>query len=131
MDDYQRQHLESILRDYPKLDKYMAMKLDELSYPYQGHSHVLSKLAPGTLLFNDCIVTDRCLMQLEINKRCIDFCLKQSDEITRDIIEQLYFRRANNLNLEGIGMMLNISKSSVSRRRAAFLSFLEQELGYY
>ncbi|MFC6253763.1 hypothetical protein ACFP1H_04105 [Secundilactobacillus hailunensis] len=130
MDDYERQHLESILRDYPKIDKYMAVRVAELSYSYQGHSHVLSKLAVGTMLFDDCIGTDRCLAQLEINKQCISYCLKYSDKDTQTIIKQLYFNHDNNLSLEGIGMVLNMSKSSVSRKRTAFFKLLEQELGY-
>ncbi|WP_203651095.1 hypothetical protein [Secundilactobacillus yichangensis] len=130
MDDYERQHLESILRDYPKIDRYMAVRMAERSYPYGGHSHVLSKLAVGTMLFDDSIGTDRCLAQLEINKECINFCLKHSDSDTRTIVEQLYFHHENNLTLEGIGMILNMSKSNVSRKRAAFFEFLKQELGY-
>ncbi|MTV83192.1 hypothetical protein [Secundilactobacillus folii] len=130
MNDYERQHLESILRDYPRIDKYIGVRIAKLSYPYQGHSHVLSKLAVGTMLFDDCIGTDRCLVQLEVNKKCIDYCLKHSDSATRTIIEQLYFQHATKLTLDGIGMRFNMSKSNVSRKRTAFFEFLKQELGY-
>lgn len=131
MNDYERQHLERILCDYPKIDKQLTVRMAELSYPYQGHSHVLSKLAVGTMLFDDCIGTDRCLAQLEVNKKCIQFCLKHSDKETQTIIDRLYFSHERDLTLEGVGMFLNMSKSTVSRKRAAFLEFLGQELGYF
>ena len=129
-------HIEQILRDYPYLDTYIANREQELMYPFSedrdeniggGRSNVPSKPVERMAIT---IADDRRLISLERNRQIVDDCLDNTDEDTKSIIYELYFKKHRELTISGVAQQLHLNDSTVSRKRTAFFEAIRDELGW-
>ncbi|MEJ1315474.1 transcriptional regulator [Lactiplantibacillus paraplantarum] len=132
MDKTIKNYLEQVLRDYPRTDKYIENRMKQLSYfnhNYKTHSTNNEDKNTMITMIAININTDRRLTQLELNRTAIDYCLGNSDELTKNIITELYLKSHPFLNLEGVGNKYHTDKATVSRHRMHFFELLAKELG--
>lgn len=93
--------LEDILRDYPELPKYIKRREEELKHPYMerddnvGGGKALNKISNPVQQLIVTIDDDRRLRRLKEEQEAIKECLKESGEITVEIINRLYFYNYN------------------------------------
>lgn len=76
------------------------------------------------------IADDRRLTLLEHNQKIIDDCLDNTDEETKSIIYELYFKKHRELTINGVAQRLHLNASTVSRKRTAFFEAIRDELGW-
>lgn len=76
------------------------------------------------------IADDRRLTSLERNRQIVDDCLDNTDEETKSIIYELYFKKHRELTISGVAQRLHLNDSTVSRKRTAFFEAIRDELGW-
>ena len=103
-------HIKKLLRDYPKLDKYIEQAVASQS--------VLT------------IADNRYIYNLKASKEIISDCLETCDEITLQIISELYFKPYPTATITSLSMKLHLSRSQVARRRIALFKELQRKLGW-
>ena len=131
-----RSRIEEVLRDYPKLDKYISDRNKELRHPYRepdeniggGKSSKISKPQEQMLIT---IEADKRLSMLEQEKKAIDKCLITASDDTKTIISELYFREHPYYKIDGLifSGMIHCSRAQAFRLKHEFLSNLASELG--
>lgn len=131
--------VEDILRDYPKIDKYIEEREQELRYPSTpgddnvGGGKAQYKYGNQTL---DTLITideDRRINALKRQRAVIDDCLDDVGEDTEIIVNELYFRKHPRYTLVGLvdNNLLNIGKARAYELRNAFVSECAKGLGLY
>lgn len=127
-----------ILRDYPRLPEYIKKREDEIMHPFNanvdenvGGGRAQFKKNESTELTAITLAQDRRLSCLENNYKVITKNLKQTDDITREIIKQLYFKEFPDLTLIGVSERLHISRSDLSKKRTNFFEKLAEDLGIF
>lgn len=131
--------IEDILRDYPKIDKYIEAREMELRYPHQaedsnvGGGRAKNKRAEPIEHLVITIDEDRMLHSLKNQRNVVDDCFDESDDDTKIIIKELYFNQHPQYTMSGI-VQNNIV--SVGLRRAydlrnVFIGKVARGLGLY
>jgi len=101
-------YIEDILRDYPQTESYIR---DEL------------KKEDMT------IIRDRSLRLLREHENVVEWTLKESDNDTKSIIEELYFKHNPVLTITGVALQLHVSRTVASRKRKRFFEQVAKRLG--
>lgn len=130
-------HIEKMLKDYPKIDSYIKQRENEIMYPYKpdrdeniGGGRALNKRDESAEMTAITIADDKYIQGLKRNKEIISRCLKQSDSLTYEIIEQLYFKEFPFLTMTGIAQFNHVDRTVCSRRRTQFFEKIAEELGW-
>ena len=130
-------HIEKMLKDYPKIDSYIRQRENEIMYPYRsdhdeniGGGRALNKRDESTELAAITIADDKYIQGLKRNKEIINRCLKQSDSLTYEIMEQLYFKEFPFLTMTGIAQFNHVDRTVCSRRRTQLFEKIAEELGW-
>ncbi|MDT7015403.1 transcriptional regulator [Levilactobacillus namurensis] len=131
--------VEDILRDYPKIDKYIEQREQELRYPV---TPVDENVGGGRAQngFNDS--TDRLIITLDEDKRInalkkqrqvIDDCLDEVGEDTEIIIDELYFRKRPRYTIDGLitNGLIHVSRRKAFYLKKQFIHDCAKELGLY
>lgn len=73
---------------------------------------------------------DRKLRVLKKYKELVGDCYDNTDEITKEIISELYFKRHPTLTVRGVAQKIHSSRNTVSRKRKAFIESIADGLGW-
>jgi len=133
-----RVRCENVLRDYPNIDNYIRDRKQELTYPSQdvdenvggGKSSKISRPQERIIITLD---EDMRLRMLERQKNAVTNCYLETDEDTRIIIRELYFKKHPAYTISGLSInhKVNVSIATAKRMRTQFLSELSKELGMF
>jgi len=131
--------VEDILRDYPKVDKYIEMREQELRYPMSsnddniggGKSNVMDN--DGTLRTLITIDDDRRINALKRQRDIISNMQDEYDNDTWTIIQEMYFKRRPEYTVDGLiaNHLINVSHTTAFKMRKEFLNDLANRLGLY
>lgn len=102
-------HLEQLLRDYPKIDNFIANIQES---PYFG------------------LDDEKRIITLKQHKNAIRETIKAMDDNVLEVINSLYFQHDPNKTLEGLAYDLHIAPSSLYYRRNKFLETLCKKIGW-
>lgn len=102
-------HLEQLLRDYPKVDNFIASIQES---PYFG------------------VDDQRRIMTLKQEQTAVRDAISNTDDDTLETIDSLYFHHDPNKTVEGVALDLNISRSTLFYRRNKFLELVKNNLGW-
>lgn len=124
------------MRDYPYLDKYIKEREDELMYPVQepddniggGKGSKISKPQEQMIITLD---EDKRLNALRRQQRVIDDCLDDSDDITKTIARELYFKDHPTYTMTGLSKKLHYSTARLYRIQNKFLNKVAKKLNIY
>lgn len=124
--------VEQILYDYPNTERYVRICEDKMAYVTHGQSDALKGIVPeGESLLKFTIQDDCELRQLRLHHECVSYCLAHTDQDTRQIIEELYFKGTPEVTLSKVGTtVLKMTKGNISKKRKQFFKFILQELAY-
>ncbi|MCI3029758.1 transcriptional regulator [Desemzia sp. C1] len=128
-------NIETILHDYPDYGPYIAHLEEGILYPSTlqdeniggGKSGFISKPTEQKVLT---IADDRRIRNLTLYKNTIDRLLFQSDEETKTIIKEYYFRNPRILTLSDIASKCHSSERTCVRLRDKFFDRVADELGF-
>ena len=130
-------HIEDILRDYPKYDKYLMERELEILYPYNeskddnvgGRNGDISKTVEVKALR---LADDRRLCKLKEQKQAVDEALEQSDSLTISVIAAYYFDNKS-LTWDGVSQSVSggiVSNTTCRRMRDHFVNKVANNLGW-
>ncbi|WP_047999403.1 transcriptional regulator [Lactiplantibacillus herbarum] len=131
--------VEDILRDYPKIDKYIEEREQELRYPVTpgddnvGGGKAQYKYGTQTL---DTLITideDRRINALKRQRDIIDDCLNGVGNDTEVIIKELYFCRRPQYTIDGLitNHLINVSRANAFRLKSQFIADCARGMGLY
>lgn len=133
-----RLRCENILRDYPNVEEYIRDRKQELTYPPQeidenvggGKSSKISRPQERILITLD---EDMRLRMLERQKKAVTDCYLETDEDTRTIVRELYFKKHPTYTISGLSInhKVNVSIATAKRLRTRFLIELSEKLGMF
>jgi len=131
--------VEDILRDYPKIDKYIEEREQELRYPSTtgdenvGGGRAQYKYANQTLSTLITIDEDRRINALSRQREVIDDCLDGVGADTEVIVNELYFRKRQRYTIDGMitNHLLACSRANAFRLKSQFISDCAKGLGLY
>ena len=128
--------VEDILRDYPKLDKYIEQREAELRYPmsqpddnvgggktnYPDHDGLLRTLIT--------IDEDRRINALKRQKDVIEDLLDECSKDTKIIVQELYFNRHPQFTIEGlvVNNRIEVSRRTAFKLKKEFINELAKAL---
>lgn len=122
-------HLEHYPEDKRELESY---KREMIPSPTQAYSQTAGVSGGEAHRSTEEIVlrltSSPYVRMLEITCKAITEALQAEDDLTRKIIELVYWKRE--YTAEGAGLKLNLSKNSVYRRINNVLSRIALEMGY-
>ena len=122
-------HLEHYPEDVRQLERYKA---EMVPSPVQAYSPTAgvdggeAHRSTEDVAFR--IVTSPYVQMLEITCRAIQTALDAEDDITRQIVRLVYWKRE--YTAEGAGMKLNLSTSAVYKRLNKLMGRIAIEMGY-
>lgn len=102
-------HICSILHDYPKMDEYIEQRTHAKYY---------------------CPNDDRMVNALRWQQGAVDEAWSQADQISKQVIDRLYFHPNPDLTIDGVAYELNISRSTLFYKRNKFLETVRHKLGW-
>lgn len=131
--------VEDILRDYPKLDKYIEQRENELRYPMrQPDDNVGGSKAkyrnPDTLTHTLITIDeDKRLNALKHQRDVIDDLLDESGSETQTIIKELYFKRYPQFTLRGLcdNQLVAVNRNRAYQLRNNFVEECAKNLGLF
>lgn len=132
-------HIESLLRQYPHIDKEIKEIIEDEQFTFRqentdeniGGGHASNPQATENRLIGVLMLENqRAIRQLRNYQLQIKRSWDESDQETRDVIEAIYFQPHPNLSLLGIGQLLHMDKSKVSRLRRRFIACVGVKLGW-
>ncbi|WP_288531053.1 transcriptional regulator [uncultured Secundilactobacillus sp.] len=128
--------VEDILRDYPKLDKYIEQRESELRYPMSqtddnvggGKSNYPDHDGPLRTLIT--IDEDRKINALKRQRDVIGDLLDECDKDTKTLIQELYFNRHPQFTIEGLVMnnYVEVSRRTAFKLKKEFINELAKAL---
>lgn len=131
--------VEDILRDYPKIDKYIERREEELRYPMTpddenvggGRASFSRNEAPLRTIIT--IDDDRRINALKRQRAIVDSCLDGVGHDTETIIAELYFRRHPRYTLTGLvdNDLVSVGKAKAYELRNGFIKECAAGLGLY
>ncbi|MCG0662327.1 transcriptional regulator [Lactiplantibacillus plantarum] len=131
--------VEDILRDYPKIDKYIEEREQELRYPTAtrdenvGGGRAQFKYPETTLNTIITIDDDRRINALKHQREVIDDCLDGVGRDTEVIIKELYFKKHQRYTIDGLitNHLVNVSRTKAFQLRNDFVTECAKGLGLY
>lgn len=131
--------VEDILRDYPKIDKYIEDREQELRYPVKpaddnvGGGKAQYKYGSQTLDILITIDDDRCINTLRGQQNVITDCLDDAGKDTEVIINELYFRKRPQYTIDGLiaNHLINVSRRNAFRLKNSFIKECAKGFGLY
>lgn len=102
-------HLEQLLKNYPKIDNFIASIQEN---PYFG------------------LDDEKRIMTLKQEQTAVRDAISNTDDDTLETIDSLYFHHDPNKTVEGVALDLNISRSTLFYRRNKFLELVKNNLGW-
>lgn len=128
MEKWKKDYLKGILRDYPNMeDYYLERKEKLLLHNKRTRQQANMDTKNKKLLIS--ISLDRQLVNLERNQKIISICLENATAETKEIIELLYMKNNQKVNLDLVADQVFLSKRQVMRLRDAFFEELAEHLG--
>ena len=128
MEKWKKDYLKGILRDYPNMeDYYLERKEKLLLHNKRTRQQANMDTKNKKLLIS--ISLDRQLVNLERNQKIITMCLENATVETKEIIELLYMKNNQKVNLDLVADQVFLSKRQVIRLRDAFFEELAEHLG--
>ncbi|MDT2659574.1 transcriptional regulator [Enterococcus hulanensis] len=128
MEKWKKDYLKGILRDYPNMeDYYLERKEKLLLHNKRTRQQANMDTKNKKLLIS--ISLDRQLVNLERNQKIITMCLENATAETKEIIELLYMKNNQKVNLDLVADQVFLSKRQVMRLRDAFFEELAEHLG--
>ncbi|HIW72645.1 MAG TPA: transcriptional regulator [Candidatus Levilactobacillus faecigallinarum] len=131
--------VEDILRDYPKIDKYIERREEELRYPTTpddenvggGRATMTRNEAPLRAIIT--IDEDRRIHALKRQREIVDDCLDGVGHDTETIIGELYFKRHPRYTLTGLveNNLVGVGKARAYELRNDFIRECAKNLGLY
>lgn len=130
-------HIEEILRDYPKIDKYLSDREEEILHPIKendenvggSRSTDISKTTERKAIT---LAEDMRLRELRKQKEAVEYAFECSDFLTRRVIECYYMSR-NKKTWDTVTLEVasgQISISTIKRLRTSFFEKIANELGW-
>lgn len=122
-----------ILKDYRRTDTYIRQREEELMYPYQAYQDEnigggrSGQTSDTTARMAITIADDRRLSNLEKNRNTVDACLNDTDEVTKDLIYQMYI--TNEYSVIRASQEINITDRHARRLHSKFVEKVADELG--
>ncbi|ARW13410.1 hypothetical protein C7M33_00001 [Lactiplantibacillus plantarum] len=131
--------VEDILHDYPKIDKYIEEREQELRYPTAprddnvGGGKAQYKYPETTLNTIITIDDDRRINALKHQREVIDDCLDGVGRDTEVIIKELYFKKHQRYTIDGLitNHLVNVSRTKAFQLRNDFVAECAKGLGLY
>lgn len=128
-------YIKRVLKDYPDIENHIKRREEELRHPshfedinsdIKGNYSDPDKMANMMITIED----DRRLAALERNKRIVDRVMRQADEDTAIIIEELYIAKFPRYTLTGLceRRIIGCSRNTASNKRTKFFELLAREL---
>lgn len=77
-----------------------------------------------------CPNDDRVVNSLRWQQGAVADAWQTADDLTKAIIDKLYFKPNPNLSIDGLAMELHISRSTLFYRRNKFLETIRHNLGW-
>lgn len=135
-----------IIRDYPLYDQHIKQREEELMNKFQefkdenvGGGRAQNKRDENVENMAITLAEDKELVNLKRNEQAVRKTLLQCasndkipsllDNITYDIIEEMYIHEMSMYTLQGIAMKTNLSVSQVKKKRQAFFETVARERG--
>lgn len=126
-------YIAKVLRDYPHLDQYIHEREQELQAPWREHDENIgggkATMSNGQERMAITIADDRRLNNLRDRKKNVEHCLSLSDEVTRQVIKELYFVERPELTVHGVAEKAHADDTTVRRWRQHFFELMADELG--
>lgn len=131
--------VEDILHDYPKIDKYIEEREQELRYPTAPRDdnvgggkaqYKYPETALNTLITID---DDRRINTLKRQREVIDDCLDGVGRDTEVIINELYFKKHQQYTIDGLiaNHMINVSRRKAFDLKKTFINDCAKGFGLY
>ena len=102
-------HIQSILHDYPRMDQYITQRKQATYY---------------------CPDDDRVVNSLRWQQEAVAETWSDSDDISKQVINKLYFNHDPNQTIDGLAMELHISRSTLFYKRNKFFESVRHKLGW-
>ena len=126
-------YIAKVLHDYPHIDQYIKDRELELMAPWHEQDQNIgggkASMSNGQERMAITIADDRRLTNLQNRKFVVDKCLDKSDELTVDIIQELYFKERPEYTVQGLADKLNLNDSTLRRHRGQFFKLIAEEIG--
>ena len=116
-------HIEELLKQYPHTSQIIEHERSQLRID----SQIAELVGSNPTEFEQAISAQR-QSTLEHFHTIIDQCLELADEDTRTIIRLYYFEQSK--NVDGVAMVIHLSKAQVSRKKNRFIELVAIRLGY-
>ncbi|MDN2452536.1 transcriptional regulator [Lactobacillus sp. UCMA15818] len=131
--------VEDILRDYPKIDKHIEKREQELRYPIKptdeniGGGRAQNKRAEPIETMVITIDEDEALNAFKRQRDVIDDCLGECGKDTETIIKELYFKRYPQFTLNGLveNHIVLVGYNKAYQLRNNFIEDVAKGLGLY
>lgn len=133
-----KKRIEEILRDYPKMDKYINDRRQELMYPIKpddenvggGKSSKISKPQEQMLITID---EDKQLKALEREQEAVAISLADSDTDTNVIAEELYFKEHPKYQMDGLieDKLIYCRRTQAFQKKSKLIRRIAKEMGLY
>lgn len=133
-----KKRIEEILRDYPKMDKYINDRRQELMYPIKpddenvggGKSSKVSRPQEQMIITID---EDKELKALEREKKAVAISLADSDADTNVIAEELYFKKHPKYQMDGLieDKLIYCRRTQAFQKKSKLIRRIAKEMGLY
>lgn len=126
-------YIAKVLHDYPHIDQYIKDRELELMAPWREQDQNIgggkASMSNGQEHMAITIADDRRLTNLQNRKLVVDKCLDKSDDLTVNIIQELYFKERPEYTVQGLADKLNLNDSTLRRHRGQFFKLIAEEIG--
>lgn len=133
-----KKRIEEILRDYPKMDRYIHDRREELMFPTKseddnvggGKSSKISKPQEQMLITID---EDKQLKALEREQEAVAISLADSDADTNVIAEELYFKKHPKYQMDGLieDKLIYCRRTQAFQKKSKLIRRIAKEMGLY
>lgn len=131
--------IEEYLREYPETNRYLKERNLQIIYPYRqadenvGGGKAQYKYDESVVFTAISLVEDKKLNTIQHHRDVIDDCLDSTDDDTKAIIRELYFKRHQQYTIEGLvaNGIVNVSRAQAFRLRDKFIQQVAQGLNIY
>ncbi|WP_334352197.1 transcriptional regulator [Companilactobacillus sp. HBUAS56257] len=133
-----KKRVEEILRDYPKMDKYINDRRQELMYPIKpddenvggGKSSKVSRPQEQMIITID---EDKELKALEREKKAVEASLLDSDTDTNIIARELYFKEHPKYQMDGLieDKLIYCRRTQAFQKKSKLIRRIAKEMGLY
>ena len=126
-------YIEDLLFLYPRIDNQIKEIEEGLLHPWLqpdeniGGGKAQYKINQQVAYSALDISTNKKINFLKFAKKQIEECFEESDGITQQIIMGMYFK--SHKNLDGMEIVVHISRSQISRKRKKFITQLANRIG--